>query len=52
MAYTIAGTDLMQVIANLNPRDTNNDEMLLRRLLPFLVAGLKAPIPDLLDPTP
>jgi AcrR family transcriptional regulator len=49
MAYTIAGTDLMQVISSLNPRDANNDEMLLRRLLPFLVAGLRAPVPDLLE---
>ena len=47
MAYTISGTDLMQVISSLNPRDTDNDETLLRRLLPFLVAGLRSPVPDL-----
>ena len=26
---------------------TANDEILLRRLAPFLIAGLKAPLPDL-----
>ena len=33
MAYTISGTDLMQVISSLNLRDADNDEALLRRLL-------------------
>jgi len=34
------------LIAALNPRDAGNDEALLRRLAPFLIAGLKAPLPD------
>lgn len=47
LSYTLAGTDALKLIAALNPREANNDEMLLRRLAPFLIAGLKAPLPDL-----
>jgi AcrR family transcriptional regulator len=47
MAYALAGADLAQVIAGLDLHDHREDEMLLRRLLPFLVAGLHAPLPDL-----
>ena len=47
LSYTLAGTDALKLIAALNPRETDNDELLLRRLAPFLVAGLKAPLPDL-----
>ena len=39
------------VCAELNPLDSDNDEILLRRLAPFLLAGLKAPLPDLSDVT-
>lgn len=54
LAYTLAGTDAWKLIAALSP-DRNpdrsadegeNDAMLLRRLAPFLAAGLKAPLPD------
>lgn len=47
LSYTLAGTDALKLIVALNPRDAGNDEMLLRRLAPFLVAGLKAPLPGL-----
>ena len=47
LSYTLAGTDALKLIAALNPRDADNDEVLLQRLAPFLVAGLKAPLPDL-----
>lgn len=47
LAYTLAGTDAHKLIAELNPRETSNDEVLLRRLAPFLLAGLTAPLPDL-----
>ena len=47
LSYTLAGTDALKLIAALNPREAGNDEMLLRRLAPFLIAGLKAPLPDL-----
>lgn len=47
LSYTLAGTDALKLIAALNPREASNDETLLRRLAPFLIAGLKAPLPDL-----
>ena len=47
LAYTLAGTDAWKLIAALNPVKTENDALLLRRLEPFLIAGLKAPLPDL-----
>jgi len=49
LSYTLAGTDALKIIAELNPLETNNDELLLRRLAPFLLAGLNAPLPDLSD---
>jgi AcrR family transcriptional regulator len=50
LSYTLAGTDILRLIAELNPQETNaNDELLLRRLALFLLAGLKAPLPDLPD---
>lgn len=49
LSYTLAGTDALKIIAELNPLETGNDEILLRRLGPFLLAGLTAPLPDLTD---
>jgi AcrR family transcriptional regulator len=46
LSYTLAGTDALKLIAELNPLETDNDEVLLRRLAPFLLAGLNAPLPD------
>jgi len=51
LSYTLAGTDALKLIAELNPLETDNDEILLRRLAPFLLAGLTAPLPDLSDAT-
>jgi AcrR family transcriptional regulator len=51
LSYTLAGTDAFKIIAELNPRDSGNDELLLRRLAPFLLAGLTTPLPDLDDVT-
>jgi len=51
LSYTLAGTDALKLIAELNPHETDNDEILLRRLAPFLLAGLKAPLPDLSEAT-
>jgi AcrR family transcriptional regulator len=45
LSYTLAGTDVLKLIAELNPYETTNDEILLRRLAPFLLAGLTAPLP-------
>lgn len=53
LSYTLAGTDALKLIAQLNPVEVDNDERLIARLAPFLAAGLKAPMPDLsslLDP--
>jgi AcrR family transcriptional regulator len=47
LSFTLAGTDALKLIAELSQGRTTNDERLLRRLAPFLVAGLKAPLPDL-----
>jgi AcrR family transcriptional regulator len=47
LSYTLAGTDALKLIAELNPHESANDEILLRRLAPFLLAGLTAPLPDL-----
>ena len=47
LSYTLAGTDALRLIAELAPAETANDEMLLRRLAPFLLAGLESPVPDL-----
>ena len=49
LSYTLAGTDALKIISELNPLETDNDEILLRRLAPFLLAGLKAPLPELGD---
>jgi AcrR family transcriptional regulator len=49
LSYTLAGTDALKIIAELNPLEADNDEILLRRLAPFLLAGLTAPLPDLTD---
>jgi AcrR family transcriptional regulator len=51
LSYTLAGTDAHKIISELSPRETNNDEVLLRRLAPFLLAGLNAPLPDLTEVT-
>lgn len=49
LSYTLAGTDALKIIAEINPLDTGNDEVLLRRLAPFLLGGLTAPLPELND---
>ena len=46
--HTLAGVDALKLLAALNPREAD-DEAVLRRLAPFLIAGLKAPLPDLVE---
>jgi AcrR family transcriptional regulator len=46
LSYTLAGTDVLKLIAELSPAESGDDEMLLHRLAPFLLAGLKAPLYD------
>ena len=44
LSYTSAGTDALKLIAQVSASEREgNDELLLQRLAPFLVAGLKAP---------
>ena len=47
LSYTLAATDALKLIAELTPRQLNDDEVLLRRLAPFLLAGLRSPVPEL-----
>lgn len=49
LSYTLAGTDALKMIAQFNPEEASNDELLLKRLAPFLAAGLRAPIGDAND---
>jgi len=49
LSYTLAGTDALRLIAELTPAETANDELLLNRLAPFLLAGLQSPVPELAD---
>jgi AcrR family transcriptional regulator len=47
LSYTLAGTDVLKLIEELTPDEPANDERLLQRLAPFLLAGLTAPLADL-----
>nr|PZN04268.1 MAG: TetR family transcriptional regulator [Pseudomonadota bacterium] len=49
LAYTLAGADAWRLIAAIQPEAERDDELLLRRLTPFLLAGLQAPAPLLDD---
>jgi len=51
LSYTLAGTDALRLIAELTPAETGNDEALLQRLAPFLLAGLQSPVPDVAEAT-
>jgi AcrR family transcriptional regulator len=43
LSYTLLGADLLKLFEQVTPGSRDNDELLLQRLAPFLVAGLKAP---------
>ena len=43
--HTLAGVDALKLMAALNPRGTDDDETVLHRLAPFLIAGLKGRFP-------
>jgi AcrR family transcriptional regulator len=49
LSYTLAGTDVLKLISAINPVDVDNDELLLKRLGPFLVAGLQAPLGEMTE---
>jgi AcrR family transcriptional regulator len=44
MSYAIAGTDALQLVAE-HELDEKDPEALSRRLMPFLLGGLRAPLP-------
>ena len=46
MSYVIAGTDAVQLIASYEVRKSEHPESVMKRIVPFLVAGLTAPLPD------
>ena len=50
LSYTLAATDALKLIAELTPRQLNDDAALLRRLAPFLLAGLQSPMAEGLEP--
>ena len=52
LSYTLAGTDALKLIAEITPAKHRDDETLLHRLAPFLLAGLQSPPSDLGDDTP
>ncbi len=43
LSYTLAGTDALKLFSQVTAVEKDNDELLIQRLAPFLVAGLKAP---------
>lgn len=51
LSYTLAGTDTLKLIAEITGNEAaHDDELLLRRLAPFLLAGLTAPLAEIHDP--
>ena len=49
LSYTLAGTEGLKLMAQYHLENTDNDELLLKRLAPFLAAGLRAPVADAQD---
>lgn len=45
MAYAMAGNDALQLIATCRAEEGDNAEAIIRRLVPFLAAGIKGPLP-------
>ena len=50
LSYTLAGTDALKLISEITASEAADDELLLRRLAPFLLAGLTSPLGELHDP--
>lgn len=51
MSYAIAGTDSVQLIASYEVRDTDDIEAIMKRIVPFIVAGIAAPAPAAAAPS-
>lgn len=45
LSYTMAGNDALKLIATCNLDGADDPEAIIRRLVPFLAAGLRAPLP-------
>lgn len=45
LSYTMAGTDSLRLIATCNLEGADDAEAIISRLVPFLAAGLRAPLP-------
>lgn len=45
LSYSLAGNDALKLIATCNLEDADDAEAIVRRLVPFLAAGFRAPLP-------
>ncbi len=46
MSYTLAGNDALQLIGTCRLEGSDSPEAIARRLIPFVAAGLQAPLPE------
>jgi hypothetical protein len=46
MSYALAGNDALQLMATCDAEGADDAEAIVRRLVPFLAAGLRAPLPS------
>jgi AcrR family transcriptional regulator len=49
LSFTLAGADISKMISHYQSNEVDNDELLLKRLAPFLAAGLRAPVASSAD---
>ncbi len=47
LSYALAGNDALKLIATCNLEDADDASAIMQRLIPFLAAGLRAPLPAL-----
>ncbi|HVY04794.1 MAG TPA: TetR/AcrR family transcriptional regulator [Burkholderiales bacterium] len=47
LSYSLAGNDALKLIATCNLEDADDADAVIRRLIPFLAAGFRAPLPDM-----
>ena len=45
LSYAMGGNDALKLIATCNLEDADDAQAIMRRLIPFLAAGLQAPLP-------
>ena len=44
LSYTMAGNDTLQLLASCNLEEADDANSIMQRLIPFLAAGLRAPL--------